>query len=374
MAAESHAVPDALGKAPQLGHLVAAIAHHAAPGVVDPGTGQLRIDLEHVAVQQARHVGAAARTDGDAAAPQDAGIGQRAIIIECEAGVVDGGAGAYRRWQLVAQRFGHHHVGGNWQDGGAQCGIQFFDITAAADHDLGRVDHTGSGADAPTGAGLLDARHAAVLMHTHAETCQCPREAASIFKRMEVESARLEQAAEIALGRQTVSQFATAKALPFDAQRVLHEALLRIEHAVVVEPVREDDAFFTHIAINRVVSDAAANGLHRGQGHVIQFFAILRPNCIKYRALAQRKSAEHKTAIAARSAVANCLGFQQDDIGLAPLRQRERRGQACVAPTDDADGSVAAASERGVVGRGGGGAVVVGAYAGFSHAPGMGRR
>ena len=175
---------------------------------------------------------------------------------------------------------------------------------------------------------------------------------------MEVEGGRLVQRAVVARGVESFGQLGAAHALPVDAQHVGHQALVAVEDAVVVEPVGEVDAFVAGVALDAVLRDAAADGLDRVQREPVQLAPRLGADRIEHAALAQRKAAEHEATIAAGGAIADALGFQQHDVGVAALHQRDGGGQARKAAADDADRRIACSSEWRPGGCAGGRAVV----------------
>ncbi|MNQ94035.1 hypothetical protein D3C85_1095340 [compost metagenome] len=89
MTAEADGVPDPVVILADLCHLVAAIAHQPAPGILDLHVFQLGVDRHQVGLEQAGDGLRAAIEHGNASAPENPAVLQRPVVVEGEAGVVD---------------------------------------------------------------------------------------------------------------------------------------------------------------------------------------------------------------------------------------------------------------------------------------------
>ncbi len=176
-------------------------------------------------------------------------------------------------------------------------------------------------ANGPALAFAHDAGHAALLVHLGSAVRQRPGQAMRVFERVEMESVRFVQGAEIALAVDALREFLAAHALPLHAQLVGHEALLVVEDAFVVEPVGQVDAAVRGVASNAVAFDTAADMVDGVQRQAVKLRTPVIACRIQQAALAERIAAEHEAAVAARGTMTHRFRFQQHHMFFAPFQQ-----------------------------------------------------
>ncbi|KGS20673.1 hypothetical protein X941_5764 [Burkholderia pseudomallei MSHR5569] len=348
MAAEADRVPDAVRIAADLRHLVARVAHEPAPRELHGDIAQLRIDAQQVAPEQPRDCFRPAFEHRNAAAPQNSRVGERPVVVEREAGVVDGRLARDRVGEPRAERLGRDHVGRDRQHRALDARIHAARIAAAREHHAARAHRAAVGRDDKTRAVAANRARGRMLVDPRAALRGRGRDAEHVLQRMEVERVALEEAAAIAVRLQPRAQCAFIERLPVDAERLLHQLARRAKARRIVEPVREDHAAVDEFAIDAVARGARADQLDRVDRQAIERAGGLGAERAQQVRVVEAIAAEHEAAVAARRAEADRLRVEQRNVAHAALDEPEGCRQAGQAAADDAHVGIDAFGERGV--------------------------
>ena len=185
MAAEAGGQPDAGAKLAELRHAVHGVAERAGPGVIDRDFAELRIGFFDVGLQRAHVAARIARPCGRAARQHQAVAADDAVMIVGEVGVADAAAIADHLAELLAERCGGDHIGGDRQQRRADLRHQPADLHIAGEHHVVGAQPRSRRDDAFSHPRRIDRQRRRALENARAVAFRRRRQRQRVIERMD---------------------------------------------------------------------------------------------------------------------------------------------------------------------------------------------
>ena len=238
--------------------------------------------------------------------------------------------------QSVAQRLGHHHVGGDRQHGPGQRPELTAQIAATGHHDA-VGEHIKTQTEEPNPAILAgQTEHFRAFVNTRPTRDRRTRHATHQRQWLHMEAFRFPQCTVIARTVNLLAQLVCIQIGPLDPEIIGQTPLLLQQNLGITEPVGPQHALVDRLAVDLVAVDATAHQAHGLQRSGMKLPCRGQATSTGQLERADRVATEDETAIAPTGAVANLLRFQQQHIPLAALDQAQGGGHAGQTATDDA--------------------------------------
>ncbi len=322
----------------------------AAPDIVEAHLRQLREDAQHRAAHGARQVGRHQRGVADPAAEQQPVVGRPPEIADDEIAVGDREVVADEAPRpLGAERLGRRDVGADRHDLATERRHQGAEIGVPGKHDVAGPDRAFRRRH-PHRPLAFEAKHPRLLVQRRAGRAGRPRQAKRIVQGVKMAAAAVEEAADIGAARHQLMHLglldqprvAVAPAFP------LLQLLGGLPHVAPLEGSVEIAP--GEIAGDGMALDPLPDDRLGFLGDQPQPQGVLGADPAGQPGKAGGVAAADLAAVAPRGAPADPRRLEQHHL-VAALGQLERRRQAGVAATDDADIGVDLAPEPRMLGR-----------------------
>jgi hypothetical protein len=195
--------------------------------------------------------------EADAAAEQQPVIGRAAVVVEHPVDVRERVVLANQlRDPRGPQRLGRDDIGADRHDACAKRRHELVEVRVAAQRDVART-HAAAACRDGDRITVRQRCHAARLVDAHAGCGGGPRKTQRVVERMQVTASRVEQAAEVTVGRKETAQLVAIEPAQRAVVVLLGElALPALELVDVTRLDRGVDVAVLHVAVDRVTCDA----------------------------------------------------------------------------------------------------------------------